>query len=241
MRVVAIIQARMGSTRLPGKVLEPIGDRPMLAHVVERAMRIPGVRGAIVAIPDLSEDDVLQEALVKLGVPFTRGPADDVLARYEVALDAAGPDTEGIVRITADCPLLSPEVSGRVVAGLAGADYVSNTLDRTYPRGLDTEAVRVDALRLAAREARSPAEREHVTPFIWRRPQRFRLTSIRDDVDRSHLRWTVDLPEDLATVRAIYAELGPDIFDLEAIYDLVGRRPELATMNASVEQKRIGS
>lgn len=240
MRVVAIIQARMGSTRLPGKVLEPIGGRPMLAHVVERAMRIRGVDGAIVAIPDLAEDDVLAAAATELGTPVVRGPADDVLARYVMALDAAGPATDAIVRITADCPLLSPSVSGRVVAALADADYASNTLDRTYPRGLDTEAIRADILRLAAHEARSAAEREHVTPFIWRRPERFRLGSVRDGVDRSHLRWTVDVPEDLEAVRAIHAELGPGPFDVEAILELLDRRPDLATMNAGVEQKRIG-
>lgn len=241
MAVVAVVQARMGSTRLPGKVLEPIGGRPMIAHVVERVLKIPGIDRTIVAIPDLREDDILAVTATALGVPVVRGPADDVLARYALALDAAGPGTDAVVRITADCPLLSPSISGRVVAALHDADYASNTLERSYPRGLDTEAIREEVLRLAARHARDPAEREHVTPYIWRHPQRFRLNSVRDGTDRSHLRWTVDVPEDLETVRAIYAELGPDSLDVDAIFELLSRRPELSTMNATVAQKRIGS
>lgn len=241
MRVVAVVQARMGSTRLPGKVLADIGGRPMIAHVLERASRIEGVDDILAAVPDLTDDDVLADAIAKLGVRAVRGPADDVLARYLVALDAAGADVGAVVRITADCPLLSPAISTRVVTALGGADYASNTLERTYPRGLDTEVVRADALRTAGREARSIADREHVTPFIWTRPTRFALRSVRDDVDRSHLRWTVDLPADLRLVRAIHAELGAASLDMHAIVALLARRPELGSMNADVKQKPVAS
>ena len=143
------------------------------------------------------------------------------------------------VRLTGDCPLLSPSVSSRVVEAFVDCDYASNTLERTFPRGLDTEVLSADALRTAGREARLPSEREHVTPFVWSRPGRYRLRSVRDDVDRSDLRLTVDVAEDLQLVRAIHAELGPGWFDLDDILELLATRPELAALNAGVVQKPI--
>lgn len=227
----------MGSTRLPGKVLADVGGTPLIAHVVERARRIGGVDEVALAIPDLAEDDQLAEAGDALGVRVVRGSPDDVLDRYALAASATSADV--VVRVTGDCPLLSPSVSSRVVAAVAGSDYASNTLERTYPRGLDTEAFTVDALRAAADEAQEPAEREHVTPFIWRRPERFRLRSVRDAVDRSGLRWTVDVPEDLELVRTIVAELGRSEFDANDVLELLERRPELSILNADVAQKPI--
>lgn len=239
MRTVAIIQARMGSTRLPGKVLSDIAGRPMIAHVIERADRIKGVDEVVVAIPDLIEDNRLADAIIRLDHRVIRGPADDVLERYVLAADATGAET--IVRITADCPVLSPSISSAVVAAFVndGVDYVSNTITRTYPRGLDTEVFGAESLRQAADEATSPSEREHVTPFIWRRPERFRLRSIRAPVDRSSLRWTVDTEDDLAFVRKIYAELHDDLFDTDEILTLLAMRPELVAINASVAQKAV--
>ncbi len=239
MRTVAIVQARMGSTRLPGKVLSDIAGQPMIAHVVGRAGRMAGVDEVVVAIPDLSADDVLAEAIAVLGRRVIRGPAQDVLARYLLAADATSADV--IVRITADCPLLSPLVSSAVVAAFAQGevDYASNTLDRTYPRGLDTEVFGVESLREAMDQAVAAAEREHVTPFIWHRPGRFRLRSVRGTIDRSSLRWTVDTPLDLTLIRAIYAELGTGAFDVDEILELLRARPELADINADVAQRSI--
>lgn len=239
MRTVVVIQARIGSSRLPGKVLAEIGGRPMIAHVVERASLIERITEVVVAIPDLAEDDSLDSAVRSLGVPVVRGSSDDVLDRYLTAVDAT--DADVVVRVTADCPLLSPTVSSSVVAAYAqgDADYASNTLERTYPRGLDTEVVGAEALRIAGREATDPAEREHVTPFVWRRPERFALRSVRDVTDRSTLRWTVDVEEDLALVRAIHEELRGEAFDVEEILEVIERRPELATHNAGVAQKPV--
>jgi spore coat polysaccharide biosynthesis protein SpsF len=161
-----------------------------------------------------------------------------VLARFLRAAEATGADV--IVRLTADCPLLSPSVSSSVVAALDDSvDYASNTLDRTWPRGLDTEVITADVLRIAGREAQEPVEREHVTPFIYRRPERFRLRSVRSLTDRSQLRWTVDTTEDLSLVRAIHDELGPGPFDLDHVLAFLERRPELLALNAAVRQKLL--
>jgi len=238
-RTVVIIQGRIGSARLRGKVLADIAGRPMIARVVDRGRRIEGIDEVVVAVPDLPEDDVLAATASALDVRVVRGSADDVLGRYLVAADAANADA--VVRVTGDCPLLSPKVSSAVVADyqLGGADYVSNTLERTFPRGLDTEVVDMEALRTAGREAVTADEREHVTPFIWSQPGRFRLRSIRTAPDRSDLRLTVDVAEDLALVRAIYDALGPDPFDLDDISELLDRRPELVALNAGISQKRV--
>lgn len=242
MPVVALIQARMGSSRLPGKVLEPIRSRPMVARVVERARRIPGVHRVALAIPDNPADDELAAVAAELGgVGLHRGPEDDVLGRFVAAARAEEADV--VVRITADCPLLCPEVSGRVVERLAasGADYASNILQRTYPRGLDTEAFTMGALETAHGEASSAAEREHVTPFLWRRPERFRLAGVESGEDRSGLRWTVDTAADLDLVRRIYDALAPTHPDfgyreLLAAWD---EHPEWHRINRGVEQKKV--
>jgi spore coat polysaccharide biosynthesis protein SpsF len=236
-RTVVVVQARMGSTRLPGKVLADVAGRPLVAHVLDRAQRIRGAVEVALAIPDLAEDDPLARAGAALGVRVVRGSSDDVLDRYLAAAEATRADA--VVRVTGDCPLLSPAVASDVLEAFPGADYASNTLERTFPRGLDTEVISVGALRVAGREATSAAEREHVTPFIWRRPERFALRSVRSAVDRSALRWTVDTPEDLELVRAIHAELGPGWFDMPEIVALLERRPELAAMNAGVAQKPV--
>lgn len=238
-RTVVVIQARIGSSRLRGKVLADIGGRPMIAHVLERARRITGIDDVVVAVPDLAEDDQLASVVASFGAPVVRGSTDDVLGRYLAAAEASGASV--VVRVTADCPLLSPSVSSSVVAAYArgGADYASNTLERTHPRGLDTEVISVEALQTAGREAADPAEREHVTPFIWRRPDRFRLRSVRAATDRSDMRWTVDVAEDLALVRSIHDELGPEPFDVDEILELLDRRPDLRALNAQISQKPV--
>lgn len=242
-RVVVVIQARMGSTRLPGKVLQPLVGRPMVGHVVSRAARIPGIDGLVVAIPDLAEDDPLATYLAELdGIDVVRGSGDDVLDRYLQATRAHRAET--VVRITADCPLLCPEVSGRVLNEFAlnsGLDYASNTLERSYPRGLDTEVVSRRALEAAAREATSRSDREHVLPFIWRQPQRFALHSVRDQHDNSDLRWTVDTPEDFEMISSLLLGLepaGPEPSYQELLRH-ARRHPELVEINRAVGQKEL--
>ncbi len=237
MRVVAIVQARMGSTRLPGKVLMDLAGKPMAAHVLERAGRIPGVAEVVLATSLNREDDALAE---RFGSSYRvhRGPAEDVLERFLGAAQASRADA--VVRVTADCPMLCPSISGRVVALLqaGGCDYVSNILHRTYPRGLDTECLTREALERAGREGTLPHHREHVTTYVWGSPQLFRLAGVIDGLDHSAWRWTVDTGPDLLLARELHQALTPG-FDYPELLALLARRPQLAAINADVEQKPI--
>lgn len=201
----------MSSTRLPGKVLEPILGQPMIARQVERLRRCRRIDTLVVATSDRPEDDILAATCAGLGLGVYRGALDDVLDRFRGALAAFGP-ADTVVRMTADCPLADWTLIDRVIAShiQSGADYTSNTPEvRTFPHGLDVEVMRATALEDAWREAADPYEREHVTPFIYRRPRRFRLNYVSDTPSLAHLRWTVDLPEDLAFVRHVYETLYP--------------------------------
>jgi spore coat polysaccharide biosynthesis protein SpsF len=238
MKTVAIIQARMGSTRLPGKVAMDVGGKTMLARVVERVRETPGVNEVVVAIPDTAADDPIVEICRALDVQSQRGSEHDVLDRYLSAARDSGADA--VVRVTSDCPLLDPQVSGSVVRRFQTArpDYASNTLVRTFPRGLDTEILPMEILELAAREAVDDPDREHVTLFVWRQPARFRLLSVEVEGDHSHHRWTVDSPEDLELIRRIYGKLGDAGFGYQEVLDVLTAHPEWAEINAHVEQKK---
>jgi spore coat polysaccharide biosynthesis protein SpsF len=226
----------MGSTRLPGKVLIPLAGRAMVLNVLDRAAQIRGVSDVVAAIPDLAEDDGLAEAVASAGYAVSRGPADDVLARYETAAEESS--AENIVRITSDCPMLSPSVSSRVLDAFLDCDYVSNTVERSFPRGLDTEVMTRGTLDVAASEATRPSEREHVTPFIYNHPQRFRLRFVVDDIDRSGMRWTVDTPEDMAFASAVYDALGAD-FEMDDVLELLAGQPGLAAINRDSTQEQV--
>ena len=212
----------------------------MVVRVIERAIRIRGVRAVVVAVPDLPEDDRLAERCAATGVDVFRGSSSDVLSRYLGAARAA--DASSVVRITADCPLISPDVAAQVLEAFGSGrnDYASNTIRRTWPRGLDTEVVLTTALELADRETRDAADREHVTRYVWRHPDRFMLRSVeRPGPDLSAHRWTVDEAADLAFVRAIYEELwdATRTFELADVLDLLDRRPELRAINQGVRQR----
>jgi spore coat polysaccharide biosynthesis protein SpsF (cytidylyltransferase family) len=238
-RVLAVVQARLGSTRLPGKALLPIAGRPMLAHVLTRALAAPGVSETVLATTVSPEDDALAEVARALGVGSVRGSVDDVLDRFHAALRAHPADA--LVRVTADCPLLDPEVSGLVIRDYLAhrheADYASNIEPPTFPDGLDTEVLSAAALDRAWREARLPSDREHVTTYVRERTHGFRLRNVAHDEDLSGHRWTVDEPADLTLVRAVYAELAPDgrrLFGMREVLDLLGRRPELSRLNTGI-------
>lgn len=238
-RVLAVVQARLGSTRLPGKTLMEIARRPMLAHVIERVSAIPGVKGVVLATSVNPKDDRLVQFARAAGLPWVRGSEEDVLDRFRMALSEYPADV--VVRVTPDCPLLDPAVSGLVVAEYlrrAGAvDYVSNVHPPTYPDGLDTEVFSREALEVTWRETRLPSEREHVTVYMWRRPDRFRLANVSHTEDLSALRWTVDTAADLEFVRAVYGYLSPDgtsHFGMSEVLALLRERPELQSLNAGV-------
>jgi spore coat polysaccharide biosynthesis protein SpsF (cytidylyltransferase family) len=203
---LVVVQARMGSTRLPGKVLADVAGRPLLAFLLERLAALPWDR--VVATSDLRRDNAVADAATAAGVAVVRGPEQDVLARFDQAMEAYGPDL--VVRVTADCPLSDPTLITAAVAQqkATGADYVSNSVVRTFPDGLDVEVVRAPVLRQAVVEATDPFDREHVTPFVYRHPERFSHEVLRNDVDLSAERWTVDTADDLEFVRSVVARLG---------------------------------
>ena len=236
MRPSVIIQARMGSSRLPGKVMADLAGRPALAHVVARARTIPGVERVIVATTTAARDDVIAGLCEGLGVAVFRGSDPDVLDRYYRAARHHG--LRAVVRVTADCPLLDPTVSGLVVARFRSGDvdYASNVHPPTYPDGLDTEVFTVEALERAWREARLPAEREHVTSYFYTHPELFRCANVAHAQDLSHHRWTVDEPRDLELVRALCRRLGQGeapLFGMAEILSLLEREPDLLTLPAA--------
>lgn len=243
LRVGTVVQARLGSTRLPGKVLLDIGGRPMLEHVLRRAALARSSAVTVLATTVHPSDDVVAELGSRLGVAIVRGPEEDVLERYRLAVDRYGLDV--VVRVTADCPLIDPDLIDRAIELMVAdrsVDYVSNTIERTFPRGYDVEALRAAALLAAAAEARRPFEREHVTPFVWRRPWRFRVVQFRNSRDLSSYRLTVDEADDLALVRSVWERLAPlagEAFGLDAVAELLDKEPSLTRLNAGVKQKTL--
>ena len=209
MRIVAIVQARMGSSRFPGKVLLTLADQPVLQWVWERASRIPQVDETIVATTTSAADDPVASWCARHGIAAFRGSDDDVLDRYVAC--AAASEADAVVRITADCPLLDPEVSGRVVDAFLdspGCEYANNTDPWTFPDGLDTEVISRHALEVSAREAVDPADREHVTRFVRRRyPARFATVVVESERDLSGYRWTLDYPSDFTFLSAVAERL----------------------------------
>ncbi|MBI2287838.1 MAG: glycosyltransferase family protein [Chloroflexi bacterium] len=196
----------MGSTRLPGKVLEDLAGQPMLARVVSRTRQAKTLDSVTIATTTLPADDAIVKLCKKMGWPCFRGSQDDVLDRYYRAALAFKADT--VIRITSDCPLTDPGVIDLTVNAFLGqypaVDYVSNSQTRTFPRGLDVEVFSFSALEKAWREDYNPAWREHVTIYLYRHPEKFKLLNVANDIDYSAMRWTVDTPEDLALVRQIY-------------------------------------
>ena len=241
MSVVAIVQARMGSSRLPGKVLLDLAGKPMLARVVARLSRAQMLDTIAVATSTHAHDDVLAEWCRAARVPCVRGSENDVLDRYYKAAQELGATT--VVRVTSDCPFIEPSIVDRVVRALHADEssaYASNiNPERFYPRGLDVEAFRLSALKEAQDEATLPPHREHVTPFMWEQPQRFPQVLVKAEVDLSHLRWTVDTPEDYEFARRAFAHFGTDTFDLDDMVDLVRSDSELAALNAHISQKPL--
>ncbi len=242
MNTIAIIQARMSSTRLPGKVLKTLIDKSVLAQVVSRLQTANTLDDVVVATTTHQVDDVIVAESRNCKAKVFRGSEDDVLSRYAAAAAEFAADV--IVRITSDCPLLDPELidkMARKFLALPAVDYLSNTLERTYPRGLDVEIFRRETLSLACEQARQAFEREHVTPYIYQHTDRFRLASYVDDVDRSHFRWTLDTERDWQCIEAIYRHLYQPgkIFTTAEVYALLQRYPEIAKLNHQVQQKTL--
>ena len=227
--ILAVLQARYSSTRFPGKVLAPLLDSPMILRQIERVRRSELIDRLVVATSVDESDDELVATLQVAGIDVRRGSLNDVVARFAGVVEEFPCDH--IVRLTADCPLADAAVIDTVVrAHLAnGTDYTSNTLTPTYPDGLDVECLAASAFSRLLALPLTSREREHVTLGLYGRPDEFSLSNVTQTPDRSNLRWTVDVPEDLEFVRAIYERLydGDTAFGQESILRLLARHPEL--------------
>ncbi len=232
---LAVVQARMSSSRLPGKVLLDVSGRTALWHVMHRLGHVRGVDAVVVAVPDRPEDDVLAAYVLEQGWALHRGSRDDVLDRTCEAARAFSP--RYVVRVTSDATLLDPFLLSAVIQAFrqGGYEYASNCLQPSYPDGLDVEVMAFSALERAWREAREPAEREHVTPFIRTRPEEFRCVNVRQGRDLSAMCWALDTPEDLEFLRRVTARL--DLFDprelsFARVIALLRSEPGLMGVNA---------
>lgn len=241
MQVEIYVQARMGSTRLPGKVMRLVQERPLLDYLLERLGQVKEADAIAVLTTIHPNDDEIVEFCEKKKIPCYRGPEEDVLARfYKTALQRK-PDA--IVRITADCPLIDPDIVDLVIKTYREwypiYDYISNTLQSTYPRGLDTEIFSLQALDHAFNNAQKPEEREHVTVYMYQHPQIFNLLNISSPLSLGHHRWTVDTIEDFTLIRLILTHLYPynPNFRLKDILELLRQNPDWEKINAHVKQK----
>jgi spore coat polysaccharide biosynthesis protein SpsF len=241
MRINAVIQARTGSTRLPGKVLKDLGGRPVLEWVVRAARAATQIDTVIVATSTLAGDDVVAELAGSLGVPVVRGSEDDVLSRFVAVLDAHPADA--LVRLTADCPLLDPTIIDAVAGAWAAApvhDYVSTVLVRCLPRGMDVELVTAGALRAVDRVAVGH-DRVHVTSLLYAEPTAYRLLGVCVTPPANDLRVTLDTREDLALLRALVAELPDAPASWRDVVAVLRARPDLVAINSGVRQKPLAA
>lgn len=266
MKTAIIVQARMTSTRLPGKILKEILGRPLLEYQIERLKRVEKADQIIIATTGNKTDDPVAELSEKLGVSCFRGPEEDVLARYYGAAAEANVDT--IVRITADCPVIDPDISGAAIDFFIKNRYEYDYVRlEGYPRGLDAEVFSFNVLAECWREATAKPDREHVTPYIYHHPERYRIErlycsneathfrplSLRAECDNfptesirqaeySNHRWTVDTIEDFELIRRIIEELYPvkPEFDMSDVLAVLEKYPEWVSINAAVCQKKYG-
>ena len=236
--ICVIVQARMGSTRLPGKVMKDIVGKPLVLHVVERIKRITPKDTVVIATTTLKEDDTIVDAVTNYDTTINiyRGSSQDVLDRYYRAAIHCRADV--IVRVTADNPLIDPDISGTVIETFLKnqCDYCCNNMPRTYPHGLDTEVFSFESLERAWKKAHTPYEREHVTPYIREHPGEFTLLNVEHTTDLSNLRWSVDYCEDFAFVTEIYKRLyfKNKTFAMEDVLDILDKEPWLCEMNEVV-------
>ena len=243
-RVIAIIQARMSSTRLPGKVLQDLGGRPVLERMVERVKRAKKVTETVVATTTDPLDQPIVELCQRLGIPVFRGSLPDVLDRYYQC--AVQYRADYVVRLTGDCPLIDPDLIDQVVRALLDnpVDFTCNRLPppfrRTFPIGLDVEACTFEALKNAWKNATAKHDREHVMPYLYEVPGRFRIMQLQNDVDYGNLRWTLDTPEDLELLREVVNRLdGTNDFTWRDVLTLFLEDPELAKINGEVRHKSM--
>jgi spore coat polysaccharide biosynthesis protein SpsF len=240
-RVLLIIQARMTSTRLPGKVMKNVLGKPLLAYLMERVLRVNKADQIVVATTKNKEDDVIAKFCKENSVHIYRGKEDDVLSRfYEVAVTYSA---DVIVRITGDCPLIDPAVIdiiiGHYLKSEGKFDFVSNTIHRSFPRGMDVEVFSFDALAEAFHYSKSKSEKEHVTPYIYNNTEKYKLGGVLNEENFSDYRLTVDTKQDFTLIEKILSAIYPKnpTFSMEDILQLLERNPSWSNINKSVKQK----
>lgn len=244
MRILIVVQARMTSTRLPGKVLKKVLGKPLLEYQLERLKRVSNVDDVVVATTTNLTDDPIVTLCNQLNVSSYRGSEEDVLSRYYESAQLF--DADVVVRITSDCPLIDPMVVDQVIHAYCLAspakDYVANCLERTYPRGMDTEVFSFRVLKQIHVQATSKADREHVTPYIYRHPEKYRIGHVRHCEDQSQHRWTVDTMEDFLLVKVMLENLYPTLpyFSMEDCLRLHEQNPEWIRINSNIKQKAYG-
>jgi len=242
-KIVCIIEARFNSTRLPGKVLLPILGEPMLSRTFERLSRARTIDEIVIATSSSAADDAVATLANNMGAHLFRGSEDDVLDRVVKA--AQSRDAHIIVEITGDCPLIDPGIVDKVVGDflIGGADFVSNILPHTTPRGTDVRVFRTRDLAEINVKSSDPADHEHVSLHFWEHPERYRCRNVRTDLPESvaHLRLTVDTQEDLELVRDVYRQLYPlnPAFTLADVLQLLEKQPALVELNRHTPQKAV--
>jgi spore coat polysaccharide biosynthesis protein SpsF len=240
-KVVAILQARTGSTRLPRKVLADVAGQPMLVLIVKRVLPAQYVDRLVIATTQLPQDDPVEALAISLGVSCFRGAEEDCLDRFYQAAEQFGADI--VVRLTGDNPLVDFGFVDWMVEQYLSAnppyDYIDSTLSKTFPVGLSVEVFSFEVLATAWREDTNTQWREHVTPFIYHHPNRFRVLDLVSPQDYSHMRWTVDTSEDLAFVRRIYDHFGHDRFSWHEVLAVLDQHPEWLEINRHVQQKVV--
>ena len=244
MNVVCIVQARVGSTRLPEKVLKKICGKTVLEHDIDRLQQIKNLNKIVIATTTLDEDNKIEELVTELGINCFRGSSEDVLSRYYFAAKEYKADV--IVRVTSDCPLIDSDISDKIIKyyldNLDKYDYVSNTIERTYPRGLDTEVFSFEALEKSYNEAQKQYEREHVTPYIYQNTDKFRIAQYKNEDDYSNYRWTLDTEEDYKLISIIYNHLYNEdkLFSFNDVLKFINENHHLIKINEHVQQKKLG-
>ncbi len=245
-KCTAIVQARTGSSRLPGKIFKDLCGSPILWHVWNRLSHAKLIDKIVIATTTLPEDNKVEEFCRINQILFYRGSSHDVLSRYYEA--AKKFDADIIIRVTSDCPVIDPTIIDLIVGKFLDnnkkeqLDYMSNSVVRTFPRGLDAEIFTFEALEKAYRETKENYEREHVTPYLYQHPEIFNIQNFSNEKDYSFHRWTVDTEEDFKLIEEIYTELyNPmKIFLFNDILKLFDRRPELLSINQNIKQKSLG-
>lgn len=244
MKAVIIVQARMSSSRLPGKILKKVLGKPLLEYQIERLKKVQLADMIVVATTLNGADRAITNLCDHLMIPYFCGSETDVLARYyETALTY---QADLIIRVTSDCPLIDPCIIDQVIQFYLDFqikyDYVSNCLQRTFPRGMDIEVLPFTILAQAFDQATKSADREHVTPFIYRQPNRYRLGHVKYHKDVSHYRWTVDTPQDFKLIEKIIEKIYPEnpSFTLEDCLRLLQIHPEWSDINKTIKQKQYG-